>query len=332
MEAVLSWVPDPKLRLDAEGADLNMASHVIDGITGEMLVFDGPRAKTCLGPDGDISLLPLPAPDVSFWKVQIGTVVEGRFWSSERGYPVLTLECERSADGSIVVLNPSTGQRHLVDNVGAIAFPVNTAFYGIGDSERCIEIPWVLSRFRGERRVLDLGHANAEARYIRVRNALRISFLVGLDPAATVQDGIISVKGDILHPPFRTDAFDLIIAISIVEHVGRDNSLYFDRTEPLRLSADLEAGAKLGSLLRAGGRLLVTVPFGREEDHGWFVQYGPQRIEAFVRATRCELTAEEYYGDGPSGWMGPTASNVLANSSYRTHHAGAVACLELTRS
>jgi hypothetical protein len=62
------------------------------------------------------------------------------------------------------------------------------------------------------------------------------------------------VIGDILHPPFCRGAFDLVLAISAVEHVGRDNSLYFRRNEPIQTSADIEAGAKLASVcgLKAG--------------------------------------------------------------------------------
>jgi O-antigen chain-terminating methyltransferase len=122
-----------------------------------------------------------------------------------------------------------------------------------------------------------------------------------------------------------------VLAISAVEHVGRDNSLYFRRNEPIQTSADIEAGAKLASVLRPQGRLVVTLPFGRLEDHGWFVQYDSERIKAFVRATGCELTTEEYYGCGPTGWTGPLEPKTLADSTYRTNHAGAVACLELTR-
>jgi hypothetical protein len=67
---------------------------------------------------------------------------------------------------------------------GARDFSIDTPLYGLDDSERCIEIPWLLSRFRGEPLVLDTGYAKAEPRYPEARDALKIPFLVGLDLAA----------------------------------------------------------------------------------------------------------------------------------------------------
>jgi hypothetical protein len=189
LEAVLSWLPDSNLRSEAEGAQLHLASHVVDAVTGEMVLFDGPRAPICLGPNSDISVLPLPAPDLRSWNIQIDPVVELRFWSSQRGYQMLILECERNANGSVWVSSPATGQQFLVESLRTESFQINAPYYGLGDSERCIEIPWALSRVRSEQRVLDLGHANAEPRYVRARNALGIPVLVGLDPAAVAQDG-----------------------------------------------------------------------------------------------------------------------------------------------
>ena len=67
-----------------------------------------------------------------------------------------------------------------MNRTGTGVFSIDTPLYGLGDSERCVEIPWVLSRFRSESRVLDIGYANAEPRYLQARDTLRIAFLVGL--------------------------------------------------------------------------------------------------------------------------------------------------------
>jgi SAM-dependent methyltransferase len=235
-------------------------------------------------------------------------------------------------DGSTLISCAATNRQFFVNRAGIGAFSIETPLYGLGDSERCVEIPWVLSRFRGESRVLDIGYANAEPRYLQARYALGISFLVGLDIAAISQPGISGVAGDALAPPFRPGSFDLINAISVVEHIGRDNSIYYDCNQPIRDFGDLEAAASLASLLRPGGRLLVTVPFGRLEDHGWFIQYDLNRIKALLGVTDCELTTAEYYAYGVYGWSGPVDPLTLGEISYRTGFcAGAVACLELTR-
>jgi radical SAM protein with 4Fe4S-binding SPASM domain len=184
--------------------------------------------------------------------------------------------------------------------------------------------------------VLDVGYANAESRYLLARTLLTIPCLVGLDMAAAPQPGIAGVAGDALAAPFLPDTFDLIFAISVIEHIGRDNSIYFDRNQPAQEFGDLAAASNLASLVRPAGRLLVTVPFGRLEDHGWFVQYDLRRVEALLEATGCELTLAEYYRYGyqgwPEGWYGPVDPFTLSDIAYRTGlGAGAVACLEFTR-
>jgi O-antigen chain-terminating methyltransferase len=278
-------------------------------------------------------VLPLTVPlPPGRYRLQIEPVVEYRFWASDRGFTPLVLEAERRPDGSLLFYCAATDRQYVLNRPGARDFSVDTPLYGLDDSERCIEIPWVLSRFRGEPRVLDIGYANAEPRYRQARDALEIPFLVGLDLAAAPQPSIAGVVGDALALPFRPGAFDLILAISVIEHIGRDNSIYCARERPSQEFGDLEAAAGLASLLRPGGRLLITVPFGRLEDHGWFVQYDLRRIQALVEFSGCEQTLAEYYAYGADGWTGPVVPAALSQVEYRTGFAaGAVACLELTR-
>jgi hypothetical protein len=79
----------------------------------------------------------------------------------------------------------ATNRQFVVNRTGRGAFAIDTPLYGLGDSERCVEIPWVLSRFHHESRVL------AEPRYSQGRNSLGITSLVGLDLAAISQPGIL---------------------------------------------------------------------------------------------------------------------------------------------
>jgi O-antigen chain-terminating methyltransferase len=266
------------------------------------------------------------------YRLQIEPVVESRFWASDRGFRPLVLEAERRPDGSVLFYGAGTDRQYVLNRPGARDFSLDTPLYGLDDSERCIEIPWVLSRFQGEPRVLDVGHANSEPRYLQARDALKIPFLVGLDLAAAPQSSIAGVAGDALALPFRPGSFDLIFVISVIEHIGRDNSIYGVREQPTQEFGDLEAVAGLASLLRPGGRLLITVPFGRQEEHGWFVQYDLRRIQALVELSGCEPTLAEYYAYGTNAWTGPVDPAALSQVEYRTGFAaGAVACLELTR-
>jgi O-antigen chain-terminating methyltransferase len=332
IEAVLSWVPDSLLRTEAEGTQLHLASHVLDSASDRVLIYDGPRAVPCLGSEGKLCILPLIIPpDPGHYRIQIEPVVEMCFWGSARGYDSAWLDVTRQPDGPLSFHCPATGQSYVLDD-GTPDFVIDGPLYGIADSERCVEIPWSLARYRGETRVLDVGYANAEPRYWRPRNSLKIRSLVGLDIVPTPQPGIAGVVGDVLMPPFAPGSFDLIFAISVLEHIGRDNSIYFDSDQPSQEFGDLESAAILVPLLRPGGRLLVTLPFGRLEDHGWFIQYDFRRAAALVEATGCDLALAEYYCFDATGWHGPVDPLTLSHVAYRPGFgAGAVVCLELTR-
>jgi len=59
--------------------------------------------------------------------------------------------------------------------------------------------------------------------------------------------------------PFDDEFFDVITAVSTVEHIGLGR--YGDPVAP---DGDREAMEEMRRVLKAGGRLLMTVPCGRE--------------------------------------------------------------------
>src|SRR5262249_14831102 len=107
-------------------------------------------------------------------------------------------------------------------------FRVPHALYGAGESERCVEIPWVLSRYRNERVVLDIGTSFAEPRYVEALHSLRIPSLLCLDLVPSKKLPGRALIGDARHPPLRPGSIELIFAISVIEHVGRDNAIYLN--------------------------------------------------------------------------------------------------------
>lgn len=66
--------------------------------------------------------------------------------------------------------------------------------FGIDDSERCIEIPWAISCYSGEERVLDVGYANAEDRYLEQLLSLNIKELHGIDIIEKILEGSFLIK------------------------------------------------------------------------------------------------------------------------------------------
>jgi SAM-dependent methyltransferase len=170
-----------------------------------------------------------------------------------------------------------------------------------GTDERLIEVPWALARVRPRDRVLDIGTANAEPAYVAALLGRGAAELAGVDLAEADIPGIRTVVADVRDLPFEDGVFDLTLCISTLEHVGRDNRLY-GASEEADHEGIADALEELRRVLAADGRLVVTVPCGELEDHGWFVQLEPDRWNDAFLAAGFSVLEEEIYALGPSGW------------------------------
>jgi SAM-dependent methyltransferase len=193
--------------------------------------------------------------------------------------------------------------------------------------ERALEIPWCLTRYDGERRVLDVGYAFAEAAYVAGLLALGAEELVGVDLAAADVPGLRSVVSDVRSLPFDDDSFDFALCVSTLEHVGRDNAVY-DVDAPREDAGDEAALRELHRVLDRNGRLVVSVPTGAADDQGWQVVRTPEQwIERFERSGFV-VYEDELYVRGDEGWR--TASLQEARGApYLERGAGAVLLAEL---
>jgi SAM-dependent methyltransferase len=198
-----------------------------------------------------------------------------------------------------------------------------------GTDERVVEIPWVLSRLRTSGRVLEVGYAFAETAY--VGGLLRAGVeLVGADLATRAVDGMETVEADVRELPFPERSFDQVLLVSTLEHIGADNTVYGLDAESDG-AARLEALRELNRVLRHNGSLLVTVPLGEPEDHGWFRQEDEHGwTQLFARA---DFFAEESeaYELRPEGWRAAPAFRAEGvRYGERGPAASAVLCADLS--
>jgi SAM-dependent methyltransferase len=195
--------------------------------------------------------------------------------------------------------------------------------------ERALEIPWCLARYDGEPRVLDVGYAFAEAAYVAGLAGLGAEELVGVDLAEAAVPGMTSVVADVRELPFPDGHFGLIVCISALEHIGRDNAVYgveaaWDE------DGDEAALRELHRVLAGNGRLLLSVPAGEPEDQGWQVQRTPEQwIERFERCGFL-VFEDELYVRGGDGWRTATLAEArTARLGAGGPGAGAVLLAEL---
>jgi SAM-dependent methyltransferase len=216
--------------------------------------------------------------------------------------------------------------------------------YGVAMDERLIELPWVhASGARG--RVLDAGSALNHADVLaHIAPAVEDLHIVTLEPEAHAFTSarISYVYADLRELPYRDDLFDTVVSVSTLEHVGMDNQRYgvqgLQGTTPDRELA--LALTELRRVTRPGGTLLITVPYGRPDDLGWFRVFDRAAVERIVDVVAPTEATTTIYRYDLEGWQ-VSDFEAAADAVYRDHEADphpadfapnarAVACLRLT--
>jgi SAM-dependent methyltransferase len=181
--------------------------------------------------------------------------------------------------------------------------------YGYALDERCIEYPWVLANMDNTTGILL--DAGSTFNYPFVLNCPALSeakiHILTLAPESNCywQRGVGYLYQDLRDIPIRDDYYDSIISISTLEHVGMDNSTATRDIRHREAShRDFVLAIKeLRRVLRPGGEILFTVPFGRYADQGFQQQFDSellaQLIDAFGATSDC---VKSFYRYTSQGW------------------------------
>jgi hypothetical protein len=192
-----------------------------------------------------------------------------------------------------------------------------------GTDERPIEVPWCFARVGDAATVLDVGYAYGERAYLAALARLDAE-VTGIDLVTLEVPGLRSVQADLRALPFGTRSFDVAIAISTLEHVGRDNTQY-----GLAAESEDTLDRALRELRRVARRVLATVPTGERELRPEQAVYEPgQWIERFERAGFV-VFEDELYELGAEGWRSVTKLAPGVRYGTRGPGAAAVLCAEL---
>jgi hypothetical protein len=102
---------------------------------------------------------------------------------------------------------------------------------------------------------------------------------------------------------------------------------------PVERDGDLQALRELGRVLHPGGRILVTVPFGRLEYHSWFKQYDLPSWDVLVASANLRVQELAIYAYSPSGWSPAEVRGLPAHGYQEMGAPGAtgVLCAALAR-
>lgn len=130
---------------------------------------------------------------------------------------------------------------------------------------RCIEYPFAASTLRQGEYILDIGSAHGSELWLRyLSNQDAHICLSDYDPLPFPTNGANFVQGDCRHLPLPDRTFDRIIAVSVLEHIGLLCAQCTATAPSFDPEGDIAALREWHRLLRPGGELVLTFPFGVE--------------------------------------------------------------------
>ncbi len=216
---------------------------------------------------------------------------------------------------------------------GAVRLPEQ---YGRNLPERAVEIFFARLYYKPGLKVLDVGCANAMECHLRmVRNLEPPRDIAGIDisvPSARTRRCYERfLQASIVSSGIEAGSFDLIWCISALEHFGMDNSSYTDRFLLLE-DMDVQAVKEMMRILARGGRLLITVPYGKYENHTWFRNYGADRLRSLLvpMENSADLQTAFFRHTHGSGWREATGEELEHVGYYDQSNGGSAGLAVIT--
>lgn len=224
--------------------------------------------------------------------------------------------------------------------------------YGIGIDERIVEYPWIMTNIDPEsKKVLDAGSILNHKTLLDVdliRNKELTIVTLSPEQVNFNERGISYVYGDLRSLPFMDNFFEVIVCQSTIEHIDMDNSMYGYDGENKLLSGGknyeyLKAVEELSRTIQNHGTILLTFPYGKFENHGFFQQLDMEMTERILKIFRQSgETKLDFFKYTTQGWQYGKQKECNDSISYNPHsglgknddgaaHCRAICCIKFVK-
>jgi predicted SAM-dependent methyltransferase len=222
--------------------------------------------------------------------------------------------------------------------------------YGYRLDERIIEYPWLFSRLPMVEggNLLDAGSI-LNHDFILTHKALSVKkiFVSTLAPEHVClwEKGISYVYEDLRKTCYKDDFFDWVVCLSTLEHVGMDNAMLYTRDKSKKendTEAYLDVLKEFRRILKPGGTLFISVPYGKYQNHGWLQVFDAEMVEQMISFFSPAKIHEYYFRYLSDGWHVSTKKDSENATYYDIHHqkyydedhaasARGLVCLEIVK-
>ena len=188
-------------------------------------------------------------------------------------------------------------------------------------TERSVEIPWCFARLRGQ--ILDIGSTDAEYVPLLPDN----SYLLDQRPLKiAVPKTMKFLHSNVIDIPLPDETVDTVLCLSTYEHFGMEHEPYGTVAENYQAVAD-KAQDEMWRVLRPGGRLLLTLPFGKAAHYGWIRQWDMEGLaEEFIQYW-ADLEELEFFRLFGSQYVRSTYQECVEDYDMHWKRARAVVCM-----
>lgn len=173
--------------------------------------------------------------------------------------------------------------------------------YGRGLDERVVEYPWVFSQMKKEQKaILDAGsslnHWDILSLSCLQKRTIYLTTL--FYEGQYYRQNVIYRYEDLRELSFSNEYFDAIVCISTLEHIGMDNTFLYGTDQQKKedgSSAYLQAARELKRVLKKGGTLYLTMPFGVYKHHQWFQVFNAEMVNRLIQSFAPSAFKETYF-------------------------------------